>query len=333
MSSVVSVLGGDTPLGREVKEQIEVLNSGVIVRTFSVGRGAQAGRGEEDDEEESSAPLDAETLRTSLAVVLAADAVGARNARQLAGGDSGPAFVDLTYGLEGLPEARLTSDLAGVSQPVGTTNLYVVAHPAASTIALILLRLHARYPVRQAVAQILEPASERGQAGLTELQKQVTSLLSFKPLEKKIFDAQIAFNLLGRFGEDAPEKLQDIEGRVERHLTSLLGGKAPLPSIRLIQAPVFHGHTISLWLEFAERPEVEDIEAELESAGIDIRTADLEPPSNVGTAGQAGVTAGLIEADRNHPRSAWILAVADNYRVAADNAAAVIRDIIGRRSA
>ena len=330
---MVSVLGGDTPLGREVKEQIDSAKLGVIVRTFAVGRGARASSSEDDEEEETSVPLDVDTLRNSLAVVSASDAAAARNARQLAGGDAGPAFVDLTYGLEGLPEARLVSDLAGASQPAGTTNLYVVAHPAASALALILLRLHARYPVRQAVAHIFEPASERGQAGMTELQKQVTSLLSFKPLEKKIFDAQLAFNLLGRFGEDAPEKLQDIEGRVERHLTSLLAGKAPLPSIRLIQAPVFHGHTISLWVEFSERPDVEDIEAELEAAGIDVRTADLEPPSNVGTAGQAGVTAGLIEADRNHPRAAWILAVADNYHVAAGNVAAVIRDIVGRRSA
>ena len=35
-----------------------------------------------------------------------------------------------------------------------------------------------------------------------------------------------------------------MEARIERHLASLLAltGQAPMPSLRLIQAPVFHGH-------------------------------------------------------------------------------------------
>ena len=42
---MVSVLGGNTPLGREVKEQIDSANLGVIVRTFTVGRGAAVADG------------------------------------------------------------------------------------------------------------------------------------------------------------------------------------------------------------------------------------------------------------------------------------------------
>jgi len=337
LSFVVSVVGGDTQLGREVKEQLETAVPGVRVRTFSAGSSsAKSGKKRDpDEEEEDEIPesLDSGTLRDSAAVVCVSDPVMARKARELSGGDSAPPFVDLTYGLEVLPQARLRSPIAGVINGTDAADVLVIAHPAASVLALLLLRLHERYPVRQAVAHVFEPVSERGQAGMTELQRQVTGLLSFKPLEKKIFDAQIGFNLLGRFGEDAPEKLQDIEARVERHLASLLAGRAPLPSLRLIQAPVFHGLTISLWIEFAERPEVEDIEAELEAAGVDVRTAELEPPTNVGTAGQSGITAGLIEADGNHPRAAWIWAVADNYRISADNAAAVVRDIVQRQSA
>ena len=51
-------------------------------------------------------------------------------------------------------------------------------------------------------------------------------------------------------------KLEDFELRTERHMATLLSAasRAPIPSIRLIQAPVFHGHTISLWVEFEENP-------------------------------------------------------------------------------
>ena len=137
---MVSVLGGDTPLGREVKEQIDSANLGVIVRTFTVGRGAPAVRRRRRRGGNRPLRSTRETLRNSLAVVSATDAAAARNARQLAGGDAGPAFVDLTYGLEGLPEARLRVGRSPVRHNLpATTNLYIVAHPAASALALILL--------------------------------------------------------------------------------------------------------------------------------------------------------------------------------------------------
>ena len=63
--------------------------------------------------------------------------------------------------------------------------------------------------LRHSVIQIFEPASERGQAGIHELQQQTTSLLSFRQLEKKIFDAQLGFAMLARYGEDAPEQACD----------------------------------------------------------------------------------------------------------------------------
>ncbi|MDZ4783839.1 MAG: hypothetical protein SGJ19_26625, partial [Planctomycetia bacterium] len=46
-------------------------------------------------------------------------------------------------------------------------------------------------------------------------------------------------------GDAAPERLEDLELRIERHLATLLSSasRAPIPSIRLIQAPVFHGHS------------------------------------------------------------------------------------------
>ena len=41
----------------------------------------------------------------------------------------------------------------------------------------------------------------------------------------------------------------------------------------------------------------------LGSSNIDVRTADHEPPTNVGVAGQGGITVGSIAQDRNQPRA------------------------------
>lgn len=320
----ITVVGGDTPLGREVRERLAALKIQAVVSSS----GSSATEADEETAEELLDPGHAMALQDSDLVICAGTPEETRQARQLTGGDAGSPFVDLTWALEGHPMARLRSPLTdhpGTAIPAAPVT--VIAHPAASVLALLLRQIQGAFPIRNAVAQVLDPASERGPAAVLELQQQVTALLSFRQMEKKVFDAQIGFNLLGRFGEDAPEQLQDAELRLERHLASLLAGGTPLPSLKLIQAPVFHGTTFSLWVEMEQRPEMEDLEAELESGGVDLRGPDVEAPSNVGVAGQAGVTASVAP-DRNNPRAVWIYAAADNYRILADNAAAVAQQML-----
>jgi aspartate-semialdehyde dehydrogenase len=238
-------------------------------------------------------------------------------------------LLDCTGALGGSPEARIVAPLLGdTPQATGQDWLLVLAHPAAAAIALLLNRLAAKAEVSQAVIHIFEPASERGRRGVSELHQQTTSLLAFKPLEKRVFDTQLAFNLLSRYGEDAPDKLIEVEHTIERDVATLLGrnagGRVPMPSLRLIQAPVFHGYSISAWIEFASGPTARVIEEQLASAQIEVRSADQEAPENVGAASQSGLIAGDIRMDGNNARACWIWVVADNLRLTADAAVDMI---------
>ncbi len=142
-----------------------------------------------------------------------------------------------------------------------------------------------------------------------------------------MFDAQLSFNLLSQYGEEAPVKLLAVEQRIERDLATILAGQSaalPMPSLRLIQAPVFHGYGISLWVEFAGNADAVVIGESLASAQIEVRGQSEEPPNGVGVAGQSGLIAGDIRVDSNNPRAAWIWIVADNLRLIADDAADVL---------
>jgi aspartate-semialdehyde dehydrogenase len=241
------------------------------------------------------------------------------------------ALVDLTYAVEDAPDARIRAPLVealGYAAPAGT--VHVAAHPAAFATALLLGRLHELSDVARSVVHVFEPASERGRKGLEELQQQTVNLLSFKGLPKDIFDAQLSFNMLARYGEEAPECLEGVEQRIERHLASLHAGShaAPLPSLRLIQAPVFHGYSLSFWVEFEDTPGMEAIEKALASDPLDMRGADLEPPTNAGIAGQSGIAIGALTPDRNNPHAAWFWAVADNIRLSAENAISIARQLL-----
>jgi hypothetical protein len=61
---------------------------------------------------------------------------------------------------------------------------------------------------------------------------------------------------------------------------------------------------------------------------FDIRTSDLEPPNNVGMAGQSGIAIGAVTPDRNSGNAFWIWAAADNLRLSAENAAKIAAEVI-----
>ena len=324
-------MGGDSLLGREIRELLE--SSGLAeVSLFSTGDPVNVAvirkaRGEP----ELMPSLASAGLNSSGLVVLAGSAESAAKALELAKhADSRPVIVDLTGALEEDPSARVRAPMLEAPGQSASAPIQVVAHPAAIALALLLKRLHGAGRIRRSVVLVFEPASERGQAGLDELQQQTVSLLSFKKLSKEVYDAQAAFNLLPQYGEEAPLALEKIESKIDRHLASLLAnaGNIPMPSLRLVQAPVFHAYSFSVWIEFEENPGPEAIGAALASPHIEVRAAGEESPSNVGAAGQGGITVGAISPDHNHPRACWLWMVADNLRLAAENALEVVREAL-----
>jgi hypothetical protein len=125
--------------------------------------------------------------------------------------------------------------------------------------------------VRRSIIHVFEPASERGKKGMDELRQQTVGVLTFQKLKMDVFDAQLGFNLLARYGEEALEPLEGVEERILRHVASLLAlyPSIPMPSLRLIQAPVFHGHSFSIWVEFDEIPNLEMLTERLAAAGFE----------------------------------------------------------------
>lgn len=328
MAESIALIGGETLLGREIRDVFGESIPGAQIRLVAEETEAAGTLTEIDGAAAFLARFDPGEMEDAAVVVLAGSPES--YAKTMADEPSG-AIVDLTYGAEEAPGARIRAPLVESSDyEADLSGPQVIAHPAAIAIALLLKRLHRAEPVARAVINIFEPASQYGNPGVDELQHQTTSLLSLQQMPKKIFDAQLSFNMLPRLGEDAPHALADTEERIERHLASLLdeSGAPPMPSLRLAQAPVFHGYSFSIWAEFEDAPSTPDLEEAIAGEGIEVRTSREEPPANAGVAGQSGVIAGEIEPDRNDANAVWIWMVADNLRLSADNAALVVREIL-----
>jgi aspartate-semialdehyde dehydrogenase len=322
----VALVGGETPLGAEMRD---VLRGSVLGGRVKLIGSEDTGTvlTEEGGEPVVITALDADELNAAQVVFFAGSEAASRKAfGKIEGGDR--VLIDLSRGLEDMPGSRIRAPLAEpAGYEPGAATVSVVAHPAAIMIVALLRTLASVQPVARAVATAFEPASERGKAGIEEMHQQTMNLLAFQPLTKVIYDEQVAFNLMARYGEEAREPLAAIEDRMERHVASLTAMRAdvPLASMRLLQAPVMHGTCVSLWLELGGDFEMEAVTAALEAAGVDVRGADVDGPNPVGMAAQGGIAVGSVARDRNQRRALWLFAVADNYRLVADNALAIAR--------
>ena len=328
----IALVGGHTLLGKDIRELLDSAGFAAEVKVFTAEDEQVGILTAERGEATVIPPLESEGLgSTRILFVTGSPETSARALAIANRASPPPAVIDVSGGLEDHPAARLRAPMVESEDSDSSAPIHVIAHPAAIALALFLKKLQRANPIRRSVVLIFEPASEQGQGGLDELQQQTVSLLSFRKLSKEIYDAQVSFNLLPEYGSEAPKSLESIESKIDRHLASLLAkaGNIPMPSLRLIQAPVFHGYSFSVWVEFENNPGPQRVAEGLASAQIEIRSRDEEAPTNVGATGQTGITVGSITSDRNDPRAAWFWIVADNLRLAAENAVEVAREIIG----
>jgi len=211
------------------------------------------------------------------------------------------------------------------------TPAVVPAHPAVIALALLLQRLQQAAPIRFAAATVLEPASEFGRAAMDELHQQTVNLLNFQPVPQGIYDAQIAFNLLGGMGEEAAVSLPHVEARIRRHYEALTGGRGPSLAVQVIHAPVFHGLAFSIAVELERPVEIVALEEALTGEHIELVLEDTDSPSNLAATGQNDVLVRLRpELLGRNPSQAsrlWLWAAADNLRLNAQNAVQCALDL------
>jgi aspartate-semialdehyde dehydrogenase len=335
--STMSLVGSDTLLGREVRDIVATSGADISLRLVADLAEVAGVLTRVGDEPAVVGGLTAESLAGTRAVFLAGSAESSQKVLELVADDPEITIIDLTGASEEQPHARLRAPLVESAEDMDEgeydSAVQVIAHPAAIALALFLRRLHFIEPVRASVIQIFAPASEYGTAGVEELQGQTVSLLSFKKLPHAVFDTQLSFSMLAKYGDEAKVPLEETELRIERHVASLLalpgpGEGAPMPSLRLIQAPVFHGYSFGAWVEFESDPSLESLESGLVTGSIEVRSSDFEAPTNVGQAGQGGIAVGAISPDRNRPEACWFWLAADNLRLTAENGVAVARQLL-----
>jgi aspartate-semialdehyde dehydrogenase len=235
--------------------------------------------------------------------------------------DAGSTIIDLSSALENEPGAKVRSlwverERGQLAPPELQPGPCVTAHPIAIALALLLLRARKTVAIRRVVATIFEPASEHGQLGMDELHQQTVNLLSFQPLPKDVFDTQVAFNLVARYGQQAQPPLDSVEARLLRHYRKIAGDDAAQPALFLLQAPIFHAHALAVFMELDGAADLQALSQTLAGDHVVIPGADEDSPSNLSAAGQQDIQL-LVRADAVQPNGVWLWATLDNLRISA----------------
>jgi aspartate-semialdehyde dehydrogenase len=252
----------------------------------------------------------------------ASDPRSARN-NWKAARDQGNAIVDLSFALEEEAGASVRSPWIErqTGQPIAPElqpGPVVAAHPAATVLALLALRCQKTAKagkIERMVATVFEPASESGQKGMDELHEQTVNLLSFQELPKSVYDIQVAFNMVARYGQRSELALEEVSQRIREHYRRIARGAAE-PALQVLQAPVFHGHGFSIYLEMEKAVAIADFSQALAGEHVVVSGSPEDTPTNVSAAGQEDILVTLT-IDANHKNGVWLWATADNLRVAA----------------
>jgi len=202
--------------------------------------------------------------------------------------------------------------------------------PTPVIIACTLAAGLAKFQPQRVSVLLFPPVSERDQAGVEELESQTTNLLSFRPTAQAVFDSQVAFNLLTAYGSESKPSLADTRAAVARDVARYLGGRAPVPAIQLVQAPIFYGYAFSAYADFLSPAPPGPVEAAFASLGVKFTAAGDLPPTNVSVAGESDIQLARIEADPSIASGVWLWGVADNLRLAATNAVRIAEELVAK---
>jgi aspartate-semialdehyde dehydrogenase len=186
--------------------------------------------------------------------------------------------------------------------------------PSASAEALIRLALGLQgLGLRQLNATVLQSVSAWGKPGIEELETQSSQLLSIQTPGKQLFDAQIAFNTLDRFGPTSRLDLRAALTNIRSEVHACLRGTPVVPAIQLVHVPAFYGVTLSACADLDISIDAARIQSACKEAGLSVVQAP-DSPNNLSVAEESAVQLAQAERDPAKPGTWWFWGAADNIR-------------------
>lgn len=215
----------------------------------------------------------------------------------------------------------------------------IIASPNCSTIQLVmaLKPLHDAAGLERVVVSTYQSVSGTGKDAMAELREQAPKVLAGEPFEPKIYEKQIAFNVLAHCDAFGPDGYTKEETKLVNETRKILG----VPDLRIsataVRVPVLISHSEAVLIE-TRRPlepaEARELLSRMPGVVVQDDPDNMAYPDAVAAAGRDEVFVGRIRKDLSSPNGLWLWVVSDNLRKgAATNAIQIAEFLLGEAPA
>jgi aspartate-semialdehyde dehydrogenase len=249
---------------------------------------------------------------------------------------SGCVVIDNTSAFRMDPEVPLVVPEVNEHAIAQHTKRGIISNPNCSTIQMVvaLKPLHDVAKIKRVVVSTYQAVSGTGQKAIKELEEQVLAIYNMKPIEKKVYPYQIAFNVLPHIDSFLESGYTKEEMKMVNETKKLMEDYSIGVTATTVRVPVFYGHSESVNVEFESEMTPDMARALLKKAPgvkvVDNPSKNLYPLA-LEAAGKDDTFVGRIRVDDTvkYGLNMWI--VADNIRKgAALNAVQIAESLIAK---
>ena len=249
---------------------------------------------------------------------------------------SGCVVIDNTSAFRMDPDIPLVVPEVNEHAIAQHTKRGIISNPNCSTIQMVvaLKPLYDVAKIKRVVVSTYQAVSGTGQKAIKELEEQVLAIYNMKPIEKKVYPHQIAFNILPHIDSFLESGYTKEEMKMVNETKKIMEDYSIAVTATTVRVPVFFGHSESVNVEFESEMTPDMARALLKKAPgvkvVDNPSKNLYPLA-LEAAGKDDTFVGRIRVDDTvkYGLNMWI--VADNIRKgAALNAVQIAESLIAK---
>jgi len=200
----------------------------------------------------------------------------------------------------------------------------IIANPNCSTIQMVaaLKPLHDRYSIKRVIVSTYQAVSGAGASAIRETLRQTRAVLDQEEVNPDVLPVgglpvkhQIAFNAIPQIDKFTENGYTYEEMKMTNETKKIMGDDSIEVSATCVRIPVIYGHSESVYVEFNNQFEVEEVKSLLENAPgitlVDDPTNQLYPLAT-DAAGKPDVFVGRIRRDITSEKGLNMWIVSDN---------------------
>ncbi len=214
----------------------------------------------------------------------------------------------------------------------------IIASPNCSTTQMVvaLKPLYDAAGLKRVIVSTYQAVSGAGMAAQDELLSHTAARLNGNPLPPKMFQHDIALNLIPHIGSPKQDGFTSEEMKMVRETHKILGDNSIAINATCVRVPVLIGHSESIYCETAEPLSLQQIRDLFRNApGVTLidDLANKQYPMPRECANLPDVFVGRVRKDLNHPCGISFWCVSDNLRKGAATNAVQIGKLLSDKFA